>query len=100
MPAKVVVTKRADDDMTKAIAYLEENVGEKSVDIFTKKVFDTIQKIRKTEVVAYQIVDLKRNIRRCKIDAHNHLYYQIIDDSLIHVLTIFDSRQNPKKLKL
>ena len=39
----------------------------------------------------------KKNVRKILITKHNRLYYRVNDNNTIILLTLFDTRQNPKK---
>ena len=39
----------------------------------------------------------KKNVRKILITKHNRLYYRVKDNNSITLLTLFDTRQNPKK---
>ena len=39
----------------------------------------------------------KKNVRKILITKHNRLYYRVNDNNTITLLTLFDTRQNPKK---
>ena len=39
----------------------------------------------------------KKNVRKILITKHNRLYYRVNENNTITLLTLFDTRQNPKK---
>lgn len=39
----------------------------------------------------------KKNVRKILITKHNRLYYRVNDNNSVTLLTLFDTRQNPKK---
>jgi len=46
----------------------------------------------------YPFIDKGKNIQKCVVTKHNVLYFRKIKD-IIEIITIFDTRQNPEKLK-
>ena len=47
----------------------------------------------------FPLVNKKLKVRKCVITKHNTLYYRIKENN-IEIIRIFDTRQNPKKLKI
>ena len=41
----------------------------------------------------------KKDVRKILITKHNRLYYRVKDKEIIFLLTLFDTRQNPKRNK-
>ena len=41
----------------------------------------------------------KKDVRKILITKHNRLYYRVKDKETIFLLTLFDTRQNPKRNK-
>lgn len=58
-----------------------------------------IERISDGTLVLYRLCDAARNIRFCPINDHTALYYRPLPET-VELLTIFDTRQNPDKLKL
>lgn len=78
------------------LAYLEKNWTEKELKKFisqTNAVLDILTK----QPLAYQ-GSKSRSIRRAVVIKHNILYYRV-SKSKIHLLSFWDTRQNPKKNK-
>ena len=62
-------------------------------------IYDTIEKISNADVIEYQLVDPKKQIRRCKVVKTKYLYYRIQED-IIELLTFRSTKQNPDSLDL
>jgi plasmid stabilization system protein ParE len=98
MVYKITLTERALTDLKNVFEYLDNHwgisVSQKFSDILTEKL-DFI----KAQPHSNRLISKSKNIYRCLISRHNAAYYQIIEAEII-TLTIFDTRQHPKKLKL
>ncbi|MDO1451843.1 type II toxin-antitoxin system RelE/ParE family toxin [Rhodocytophaga aerolata] len=90
---------RAEQDFTKQMAYLEAHASKKSVLQYMAEVAQAIENISSKEVV-YQLVDDTKRIRRYKVNKFIDLYYKETAQDKVVLLTFFDRRQNPGKLKL
>ncbi|MCU0352487.1 MAG: type II toxin-antitoxin system RelE/ParE family toxin [Cytophagales bacterium] len=95
---EIVWSPRAEADFLRDIAFLEENYGRKVAADYMAQVMNTLEKIT-NEFVAYQLVDETKNIRRCKINKHKHLYYRPFEDR-VELVAFFGSKQNPDNLNL
>ena len=96
---RVEWTTQAEDSFEEQVNFIAEVYSYKVSADFMEQTYDTLEKI-KNPLVNYQLVDAGKGIRKCKINKFVDLYYKIIDDEYIELRTFFDSRQNPKKLKL
>lgn len=98
MAFEVIWTERSLKDLEKIIDYLIAIWGITVAEDFAMKVEDTEDFISNNANSGRQISKSK-NIYRTRITKHNAFYYRLIDNK-IEVITIFDTRQNPQKLKL
>jgi hypothetical protein len=53
-----------------------------------------------SDKVEYQLVEKTKHIRRYKIDKHIDLYYKLVTQDKAVLITFFDTRQDPGKLKI
>jgi len=97
MAKEIKWTKTAAKNFDKVIDYLENNWSEKIVSNFVTRTFDLLDLLAELPEIG-ELQDKKRQIRGMLITKHNKLFYRIDNDTLI-VLRIFDTRQNPKKLR-
>jgi len=91
-------TEKAANDYEKLVDYLMEKWG---LDITLDVIHDlerTFSQIEKSPD-HYPILLKKKNIRRCVFSPQTSIFFKA-DDGIIEILTLFDNRQNPKKLKL
>ncbi len=94
---KIKWSLEAVQNLDNIIAYLEENWSHKEISRFITK-FEKQLSIISTFPLAYPL-SKKKNIHRCVMTKQITIYYAIEDDT-IFLLSIFDTRQDPKKLKV
>ena|SRR5690554_481115 len=96
---EIAWSNQARKDYYKVLDYLHENWGLNEVKNFvdkTEEVLGVIKKHPKTFVESPR----KRNVRKGFVTKHNSLFYKVKPyKKEIILLTFWDNRQNPKKLK-
>ena len=96
---KVVVwSPLADDDLNAVIEYLLSNWSNTIAQEFLNQLDNNIKRIIDTPK-QFPLVYKTRKYRKCVITKHNTLFYKEIGERIM-ILRLFDTRQNPKKLKL
>lgn len=97
--SKVVIwSPLAENDFDLILDYLQQ---EWNVDV-SRKFIDKIEKILNFIIQnpsQYPFVNKKQKIHKCVLTKQNTLFYRE-HKQFIEVLRIFDTRQNPRKLKL
>ena len=94
---KIRWTEEATKNLEGIIVYLETNWT-------TKELIKFFQKFEKQLIIlsnfpeAYSISQKKRRIHRCVLTKNLSIYYKVTNDS-IFLLSLFDTRQDPAKLK-
>ncbi len=80
--------------------YLQENWSVKEIIQFSGKTEIVINALKKNPGI-FKCSGKHRNIHKAIIDKNNSLFY-LVDkkNNKIYLLTFFDNRQDPKKLKL
>lgn len=96
MNRKVDISKTAQRKLDTLFDYLVEKWSLKVKNEFVKKLDDCIE-IIKEQPEAFPASDKKEGLRKCVVTKQTTLYYRF-NSKRISVVTIFDSRQNPKKL--
>ena len=91
------ISPQAKRDINSILLYLNTNWSSKETDVFLKKLeaFYTIILIN-PRIFGYY--DKSKNIRSYALTKQNVIYYRN-RKSVIEVITVFDGRQNPAKLK-
>jgi len=95
---KIRWTEEATKNLESIVAYLESNWTPKEL----KKFFRKLEKqllILSLFPEAYPISLKKKQVHRCVFSKNLTIYYITADDSLI-ILSLFDTRQDPSKLRI
>jgi len=95
---KIRWTEEATKNLESIISYLESNWTTKEL----KKFFQKLEKqllLLSIFPEAYPFSSKKKSIHRCVFTKNLTIYYTVKDDYLV-LLSIFDTRQNPLKLKI
>lgn len=93
----VIISPQAKQDIESILVYLKENWHQKVIDDFLLKleIFYTIVNIN-PHVFGYY--SKSRNIRNYAITKQQIIYYRNRRKA-VEIITVFDSRQSPSKLK-
>ncbi len=97
MPKKVVWSTLAENDFSDILEYLKKEWNENIAFYFMNITFIALEKIS-ISPKQYPLIYKKLKIRKCILTKHNALYYRENKEQ-IDILRIFDTRQDPKKLK-
>ena len=97
MDRKIVLSKSASGKLDKLLEYLEEEWSKSVRDKFIKKL-DKALDIIKENPDSSPTSEIIKGLHRCVITKQTTLYYKY-DRKRIYVVTIFDTRQDPGKLK-
>ncbi len=98
MVLHIVISARAEKNLDKIIAYLEEEWSERVKQNFITKLSKTINQIAHSPLI-FPASESKKNVRKCVVTKHTIVYYKVSNKE-IEIITIQDSRQNPAFLKL
>jgi len=96
MSRVIKLSKRTTKKLDELLEYLENEWSEKvKIDFIDK--FDRILTIIKLNPESFQKSDLVKGLHQCVITSQTTIYY-CYDKNFVYINTIFDNRQNPKKL--
>jgi len=95
---KLLWSDRASDDLRNIINYLSENWTQKEIKKFAKRLEKRLQIITINHRL-YPLTKKRKNVRRSVLTKQTIVYYQVTEDT-ITIVTLFDARRNPSKLKL
>lgn len=98
MPKLIIWSPLAASDFENVLDYLNENWNEQVAVRFINEIEILTSNIAK-QPKQFPLVNKKLKVRKCVITKQNTLFYRETKDS-IELLRIFDTRQNPIKLKL
>jgi plasmid stabilization system protein ParE len=96
-PLPIIISPQAKQDITNILQYLKDNWSQKTIDNFLQKleIFYSIISINPNLFGYY---NRNKRIRKYALTKHNIIYYRT-RKNIIEIITVFDGRQNPNKLK-
>jgi plasmid stabilization system protein ParE len=97
MKRKVVLSKRAKTKLENLFLFLETEWSLSVKNEFIKNLDHALQIIQNNPESFAKTAVLK-GVHKCVVTRQNTLYYRFTESS-IEIITIFDSRQDPDKLK-
>jgi plasmid stabilization system protein ParE len=98
MEYKITISKRAKLNLESIIDYLKANWSEKVLSDFLEKLQKKTDLIKQNPLI-FANSEIKNEVRKCLITKHNAMYYRVKNDE-IEIITIHDTRKDPKTLKL
>ena len=97
MKRKVIISKTAEKRLEELFKYLLENWSQKVKSDFIKKLDDKINLIKEHPEV-FPESEKEKGLRKCVITKQMTMFYRF-NSKQISIITFFDTRQNPEKLK-
>ncbi|MBW6535433.1 MAG: type II toxin-antitoxin system RelE/ParE family toxin [Mariniphaga sp.] len=94
---EVILSKRASQKLEKLLQYLEKEWSVKTRDNFIKKLDKSFEQLKKFPESSMRS-ELKKGLHRSVVTKQTSVFYHF-DEKSIKVVTIFDNRMDPKKLK-
>ncbi len=98
MPKPIIWSPQADKDLEEILDYLAEE-WENSVSMKFLDLVDILLKQIAINPKQFPLINKSLNIRKCVITKHNTLFYRN-KRTVIEVVRIYDTRQDPEKLHL
>jgi len=97
---KIVWTDKADETFDQINNSILEKFTQKEVDDFVLKTYEVLEVI-KSHPKLYPISKIRkyRSARKAVIHPHSTLYYRINSKTTVTLITFWDNRNNPKKIK-
>lgn len=96
---KVFLSRLAESKLLKLSEYLLESWGLKTRDEFILKLNEKIEQIANYPNSCPESSEVE-NLYQCVVTKQTTFYYRILaDQQEIEVITVFDTRQNPDRLK-
>ena len=96
MSRKIVLSKRASRKLEKLLEYIETEWSTRIKNNFIKKLDRSLQ-IIKEKPESSPKSDRVSGLHKCVVTKQTTIYYKF-DSKKLYVVTIFDTRQDPKKL--
>ena len=97
MIRKVSLSKRTETKLAKLLNYLEAEWSVKVKSDFIRKLDKSLSKIVQFPE-SFPKTDIIRGLHKCVVTKQTTIFYKH-DDKKIYVVALFDTRQNPKKIK-
>ena len=94
---KVFWSDEAVKGLAEIIEYIEHRFSEKDVRKFVRLFEDTIELIRSNPEI-FPLSKKSTSIRRSTVAKLTSIFYSI-EGEKINIITVFDNRKNPKRLK-
>jgi len=95
---KIYWTAEALSNLRNVLKYLDENWSEKEIKNFVRKLDNRLNLIALNPKL-FSKTKAKKNVRKSVLTRHTVIYYSF-ENEMVNILTLFDPRQNPSKLKL
>jgi plasmid stabilization system protein ParE len=93
-------TLHAQEELNTVYDYLENNWTSREIVNFSKLLEDKLSVIVNFPFI-YAASGQKKSVRRCVVSKQSSLYYQVdVEAKHIIILSFFDNRQAPSKLKI
>ena len=99
MSYKIIVTSEFELTFDRNLIYLAKEWNDKIIEQFLDRVDNVIREIRENPFL-FPSHEYEKNVRKVIINKRIILYYRIVDDSSIELLTFRNTYQNPKEQKL
>ncbi|MFA4851096.1 MAG: type II toxin-antitoxin system RelE/ParE family toxin [Bacteroidales bacterium] len=94
----IVWSDEAKFNLSRIIDYFETTWSEKELRKFFQRLEKTLQLIAKNPQL-FRLTNRRKNVRKCVFSRQTSIYYKFENDTL-YLITLFDNRQDPKKLKI
>ena len=94
---KIIISPEAKEDLKNILSFLTENWGDQVVQEFLQKL-NTFYYIVSVNPRLFGYYNKSKNIRKYLISRQNIIYYRIRNKE-VQIITVFDTRQNPSKLR-
>lgn len=96
---QILWSERAKKDLLQILDYLIEEWSSEAAANFYLQTEKICKHIGKHPQMFPSVSKKKKNLRYVSVTKHNRMYY-LVNKNTITIVTIFDNRQDPGKLKL
>jgi len=94
----IIWSDEAKNNLLCIIDYFETNWNEKGLRNFFEKFEKTLQLISQNPQI-FRLTNKRKNVRKCVFSKQTSIYYKF-ENNKVYLITLFDNRQNPKRLKI
>ena len=97
MIRKIKLSRQAEKKLDKLLDYLETEWSVKVKKDFIKKLDKSLDKIKQYPE-SFSQTDFVKGLHKCVVTKQTTIYYKY-NDTETYIVTLFDNRQDPKKLR-
>jgi len=94
----IIWSDEAKNNLSWIIDYFETNWTEKELKKFFQR-FEKILQLISQNPQLFRLTNKRKNVRKCVFSRQTSIYYKF-ENNKVYLITLFDNRQNPKKLKI
>lgn len=95
---KLMWSDRALSDLKNIIDYLTENWTQKEIQNFARRLDKRLDLISVNPNL-FPLTSKRKNVRKSVLTKHTVIYYRA-ESNVVTIVTLFDPRQHPKRLRL
>jgi len=95
---KIIWSDEALNNLKSIIDYLENRWTQKEITNFSRLLEKNLKLIENSPFL-FPLSDDFKDVRRAVLSPQTTIYYRV-EQNEIHLITLFDNRQNPEKLKI
>lgn len=95
---KLMWSDRALSDLKNIIDYLTENWPQKEIQNFARRLDKRLDLISVNPNL-FPLTSKRKNLRKSVLTKHTVIYYRA-ESNVVTIVTLFDPRQHPKRLRL
>ena len=95
---KIIWSEEAINGLKKTVSYLEQKWTQKELYNFSRLLEKQLNIIKENPAI-FPFSNRKKGVRKSVLSKQTSIYYKTDGDS-IYILSVFDNKQNPNKLKL
>lgn len=95
---KLMWSDRALSDLKNIIDYLTENWPQKEIQNFARRLDKRLDLISVNPNL-FPLTSKRKNVRKSVLTKHTVIYYRA-ESNVVTIVTLFDPRQHPKRLRL
>ena len=93
----LVLSQKAEKQLENILQYVEAKFSERIRKELAKKIYNCF-KLIENDPELFSFSNYNNSLRKCVVSKKTTVFYQIRKDNIV-VVSVFDTRQNPKKIK-
>ena len=93
---RLVLSRKAEKQLEIIFLYVEAKFSERIRKELAKKIYDCF-KLIEIDPELFSFSDYNSSLRKCVVTKQTTVFYQIRKEDIV-IVSVFDTRQNPKKI--